>query len=288
MLDWIPGQGVKIDYAAIVEILLQQLDEQREYPATLTPLDAERHLDDVIQQSTALRWLTEFLNIVQDVMVAFTPRLISVILPNLSHPVPMIQSAALRTNKALLDVVQSLPPPVDVSTRQSTDKSSSAASQIAPGSPTPALASLAPSRQPTAVKDNTAIRDLGTPETFPTPEAAATNERPPTSSSQRTRTNALQSGTTIAADTAVPAAQASRPASPVSAISMLQVQTSPEASLLQEKPEQLDYQATVNALTIQFLSEHEDTRVAALKWLIMLHQKAPRKVREAIECIARY
>jgi hypothetical protein len=27
------------------------------------------------------------------------------------------------------------------------------------------------------------------------------------------------------------------------------------------------------------LSEHEETRVAALKWLIMLHQKAPKKVR---------
>lgn len=28
---WIPGQGVKIDYAAIVEILIQQLDDQRAY-----------------------------------------------------------------------------------------------------------------------------------------------------------------------------------------------------------------------------------------------------------------
>jgi hypothetical protein len=26
---WIPGQGVKVDYAAIVEILIQQLDNQR-------------------------------------------------------------------------------------------------------------------------------------------------------------------------------------------------------------------------------------------------------------------
>ncbi|KAI9830228.1 MAG: hypothetical protein M1819_005755 [Sarea resinae] len=40
----------------------------------------------------------------------------------------------------------------------------------------------------------------------------------------------------------------------------------------------LDYQAAVSALTLQFLNEHEATRVAALKWLIMLHQKAPRKV----------
>ncbi len=40
----------------------------------------------------------------------------------------------------------------------------------------------------------------------------------------------------------------------------------------------LDYAAAVNALTLQFLNEHEATRVAALGWLIMLHKKAPRKV----------
>jgi vacuole morphology and inheritance protein 14 len=41
-----------------------------------------------------------------------------------------------------------------------------------------------------------------------------------------------------------------------------------------------DYQDTVNALTIQFLSEHEQTRAAALKWLIIMHhQKASKKVR---------
>jgi hypothetical protein len=39
-----------------------------------------------------------------------------------------------------------------------------------------------------------------------------------------------------------------------------------------------DYHATVNELTIQFLSEFEETRVAALKWLLMLHQKVPKKV----------
>ncbi|ETN42848.1 uncharacterized protein HMPREF1541_02006 [Cyphellophora europaea CBS 101466] len=40
----------------------------------------------------------------------------------------------------------------------------------------------------------------------------------------------------------------------------------------------LDYAAAVNALTLQFLNEHEETRVAALGWLIMLHRKAPKKV----------
>lgn len=41
---------------------------------------------------------------------------------------------------------------------------------------------------------------------------------------------------------------------------------------------ELDYAAAVNALTLQFLNEHEATRVAALSWLIMLHRKAPKKV----------
>lgn len=45
-----------------------------------------------------------------------------------------------------------------------------------------------------------------------------------------------------------------------------------------EEGDPFDYQATVNELTVQFLSEFEETRVAALKWLIMLHQKAPKKV----------
>ena len=39
-----------------------------------------------------------------------------------------------------------------------------------------------------------------------------------------------------------------------------------------------DYYATVNSLTLQFLNEHEETRVAAFDWLIMLHKKAPNKV----------
>ena len=39
-----------------------------------------------------------------------------------------------------------------------------------------------------------------------------------------------------------------------------------------------DYLSTVDAVRIQFMGEHEDTRIAALKWLIMLHQKIPKKV----------
>lgn len=52
----------------------------------------------------------------------------------------------------------------------------------------------------------------------------------------------------------------------------------PPPSPTPPKPADLDYSATVNALTLQFLNEHEQTRVVALEWLIMLHKKAPRKV----------
>lgn len=40
----------------------------------------------------------------------------------------------------------------------------------------------------------------------------------------------------------------------------------------------LDYTSMVNALTLHFLDEKEQTRVAALDWLIMLHRKVPKQV----------
>ncbi|KAF5378394.1 hypothetical protein D9757_010879 [Collybiopsis confluens] len=66
-----------------------------------------------------------------------------------------------------------------------------------------------------------------------------------------------------------------RPQSPVSAISH-SGQNNLEGSISEEL-DPFDYQSTVNELTMPFLSEFEETRVATLKWLIMLHQKAPEK-----------
>lgn len=45
-----------------------------------------------------------------------------------------------------------------------------------------------------------------------------------------------------------------------------------------QEPMILDYEASVAALTLQFLNENEATRVAALSWLLMLQRRAPRKV----------
>jgi vacuole morphology and inheritance protein 14 len=77
-----------------------------------------------------------------------------------------------------------------------------------------------------------------------------------------------------------PNPNSSRPQSPLSldSQSVAGVNGNLANSIVSEGLDLFDYQLTVNELTIQFLSEFEETRVAALKWLIILHQKAPKKV----------
>ncbi|KAG2336274.1 hypothetical protein BDR05DRAFT_1006020 [Suillus weaverae] len=231
------------------KILIQQLDNQH----------------DRIQQSTALRWLAEFLTFVPDVMVPFTPRLIPAILLNLAHHVPMIQSAALRTNKLLLNVIQNLLVPVEGLSRQNT-----AEKPIAPASsPTPVPQ---PSRQITVQPPS---RDVSSPESLGDNQPSSSSEK--TTMTQRPRSGTMQTTVTESS---------SRPQSRMSSNSVVGAPPPPPPpapaptppSPVQEEADQFNYQATVNELTIQFLSEHEQTRVAALKWLIMLHQKAPKKI----------
>ncbi|KAJ7639166.1 vacuolar protein 14 C-terminal Fig4p binding-domain-containing protein [Roridomyces roridus] len=235
---WVPGQGVKIDYDTLVEILIQQLDGEH----------------DEIQQSTALRWLAEFLTFTSDVMVPFTPRLIPAILPNLAHHVPMIQSAALQTNKLLHNVIQALPSPADPPSRSATGSVARL-----PGSPTPTT-----SRQSTTGKDSNRERDVSSPE--PVPDGLDPNLTPRLNNEMAPPPPPSTSGP-------------SRPHSPLSFTSQTgQNSLNMPFTSSPEEADLFDYQATVNELTIQFLSEFEETRVAALKWLIMLHQKAPKKI----------
>ncbi|KAF7301984.1 Heat repeat containing protein [Mycena indigotica] len=249
---WVPGQGVKIDYDAIIEILIQQLDGEH----------------DEIQQSTALRWLAEFLNFTSEVMVPFTPRLIPAILPNLAHHVAMIQSAAIHTNKSLFNVIQALPSPAEPPTR-----APQPALPRLPGSPTPTAST---SKQSTTGRD----QDAPSPESVTEATSPTTASSSPVLSRSRTNLNALDpSQTPRLSDMGPPPLPISRPHSPVSFTSQTgQNSINMPYTLPPEEVDLFDYQATVNELTIQFLSEFEETRVAALKWLIMLHQKAPKKI----------
>ena len=212
-------------------------------------------------------------------MLPFTPRLIPAILPNLAHHVPMIQSAAIRTNKLLTKVIQDLPYPVDKSSRQSAVEKPTP-SRTFNGSPIPASAVL-PSRQPQTLPTVTQ-RDASSPE-------SPTDGQPSTASDKTTapQTQKSRSGAVVPATSET----LSRPQSRTSLISTSgQTSGQPTPAVVapnlpspvqEEKDEDedvFDYVATVNGLTVQFLSEHEQTRVAALQWLIMLHQKAPKKV----------
>ncbi|KAJ3722672.1 ARM repeat-containing protein [Lentinula raphanica] len=265
--SWVPGQGVRIDFPAIVEILIEQLDGE--------------HLE--IQQSTALRWLAEFISFAPEVMIPFTPRLIPAILPNLAHHASMIQTNAVRTNKLLLNVIQTLPSPSEVPSRAQ-EKPPSTRFQVSPTpTATSAPTTTSNSRQTTMMMKDASASSRETS----SPEAATETTSPPLMNANANSSSA--SGVSLVrprgsgADlTMTPRAGAtetlpptSRPQSPVSVIS--HSNQNPQASIAEE-PDIFDYQATVNELTIQFLSEFEETRVAALKWLIMLHQKAPRKI----------
>ncbi|KAI4762076.1 ARM repeat-containing protein [Aureobasidium sp. EXF-3400] len=189
--EWIPGQDVQIEHAKILDILIQFLNDS-----------AEEEI-----QMTTLRWIEGFFDICPEDMLAFVPRLLSQVLPALSHHVDQVRQAANRVNTALMAHIMSLPE----DGQQQQPKSSTE----------------------TTRRDSIPIRarKVNSPDMLH--ETAASDLRP----------------TSI-----------SPPPQPLPPIST-----------------ELDYEAAVNSLTLQFLNEHEQTRVAALAWLIMLHRKSPRK-----------
>jgi len=187
--EWIPGQDVQIEHAKILDILIQFLNDS-----------AEEEI-----QMTTLRWIEGFFDICPEDMLAFVPRLLSQVLPALSHHVDQVRQAANRVNTALMAHIMSLPE--DGQQQRTTTE--------------------------TTRRDSIPIRSRKVISPDVLQETTASDSRP---------------------------ASTTPPPQPLPAIST-----------------ELDYEAAVNSLTLQFLNEHEQTRVAALAWLIMLHRKSPRK-----------
>ncbi|GAB5587454.1 hypothetical protein Unana1_02354 [Umbelopsis nana] len=146
---YVPGQGVIVRYAKLIQILIPHLSSSEE---------------DI--QSTALQWINEFIAIAPDIVMEFTPQIITSVLPSLAHDVLSIRNIAMETNRNLQKLVLQNP----VSKARADD------------------------------------RTFGS----------------------------------------------------------------------QDDP--FDYQKTVSELRLQFLNENEETRVASLEWLLMLHKKAPSKI----------
>lgn len=198
------------------------------------------------------------------VLIPFAPRLIPVILSALAHHVPEIQQAAADTNEQLYAVVQSLP--VDGQPALPPNGSSL---PVSPTAPSVVAVLYPPATAPTTAGANDRVSPIATAHSsipFPT----SGTPRPGHDRSKAGSDGAPLSLTSLSlAPTASPSASArGAPAYPAD----LQDEYEPDGSKFQ-------YGATVNELTLLFLSDNEETRVAALEWLLMLHQKAPRKVR---------
>lgn len=191
-------------------------------------------------------------------MVPFAPRLIPVILSSLAHHVATIRTAANDTNYNLFAVIQALPVLQPPSPPANTHLA-------APGS--------AAQGKQTESQKGEVVRDRN-----------ITASPPPASLP-------FPSGRMPSLDRAAAVARsADGPISPLTSRfeTSLGLSEIPDGERSRSsfssgygaigEGDLFDYGATVNALTLQFLNEHEETRVAALEWLLMLHQKAPKKV----------
>lgn len=215
-----------------------QIDYQRILDILATYL-AESAEEEV--QLTTLKWIENFLEICPVDILAFTPRLLAQVLPALSHDVDLVRQAASRVNSSLMTYINDLP---EEGPRQGDvqEQPTLSASQPSASGSAPNLAG--------PVK---ALREQNAPE---------------------------KQSTTSLPSKALRKAPSLEPVEPPSRTPELRTPEPPE--LDQQQPSashpDLDYEAAVNALTLQFLHEHEATRVAALAWLIMLHHKSPRRI----------
>ncbi|TKX27064.1 VAC14 protein [Elsinoe australis] len=210
--EYIPGQDVQVDHAKILDILLNFLRDSSE--------------EEI--QTTTLRWIETFFDICPEDMLPFVPRLLSQVLPALSHDVELVRTAADRVNRALTTYIMSLPEDNNRSNLPSVPSQISVNTSIATRS----------FKEPEGVER----RDTSLSTRLKPPSPEMEHKKGETSSNQ-----AEEDG------------EQHRPESP-------------------RPSTDLDYDAAVNSLTLQFLNEHENSRVAALSWLLMLHRKSPRKI----------
>ncbi|WVQ80690.1 hypothetical protein IAT38_002795 [Cryptococcus sp. DSM 104549] len=350
---WVPGQGVYVDHAAIMEIMIHHL-----------------RFEDELVQSTAMEWILAFLEFAQTTVVAFTPQIVDDVLPNLASPHPHIKIAAHETNSSLYGVIKDLPLQVQPLPLPSTASTAIPIPQSTiPAPPTSTLSSLASSPpgaltisgiSPGPLKKDFAIPDGGNPpDSARSPSVAPVSDpldvtpQPPPPQAQHQQSQSLSlpqsqaqaqqgaggkghgiiqnlsvtslpghrargsstSGAVLGTGTepATPstadfrggagqgpgvgqgAAGRGRPDSPgaggkdsgvaagagpgtgLSAAWQPPLSPRTEHHPL-EDADPFDVRETVNILTLKFLSDHAETRIAALEWLLMLHQKAPDKI----------
>ncbi|KAK7205325.1 vacuolar protein 14 C-terminal Fig4p binding-domain-containing protein [Myxozyma melibiosi] len=243
---YLPGQDVKVDYAKVIEILLSYLDS------------TEQEI-----QLTVLKWIESFFEICPDDLLPFVPRFLSVLLPTMAHDNEQLRKSAETVNNELMQLIMSLPDTVADNEKRRHDGDD----QSLP--PTPGL----PHRQGFG----------GSPAT-----ARSLSPQPPVGGRSLSRERVVRDRdeeSLMSKLSLTASSSRSQPASALTSPTMVATEEPDAASASNGKADDstnlellIDYPATVNALTLHFLNEREETRVAALDWLIMLHRKASRKI----------
>lgn len=235
--EWIPGQDVQVDHPKILDILVRFLSESsgKQLRQRLSICVSDKRTEEEIQITT-LRWIESFFEICPKDILLFVPRLLSEVLPALSHDVEQVKQSASRVNQALMAYVMSLAED--------------------PNRVVAAPPAQAPSGQQTPAT---------TKESKDADGAERRQSMPPSRTRKTTASPDPADGLKARQEVQTP------PPPPAA-------ENAPERSPSPKSSTDLDYEAAVNALTLQFLNEHESTRVAALGWLIMLHKLSPRKV----------
>ncbi|WVO19011.1 uncharacterized protein IAS62_000287 [Cryptococcus decagattii] len=285
---WVPGQGVLVDHAAIMEIIIHNLS-----------------YDDELVQSTAMEWILTFLEFAQNTVVAFTPQIVPAILPNLASSHSQIKMAAYDTNSSLYHVIQSIALQVQHPRSQTegpfnaaplvdpiTEVNDSARSPPAAPVSDPLEAATAPpainsTSAPVSVTAGTAQR--GTTSSMLTSGLGHKTRQSATISLHQVSEPVTPSSNDAPAISIVNPAKGTKvqseyvsttapPVQPLPLTSSLLSPKAPVQQMMEEDQDPFDVKETVNVLTLQFLSDHAETRIAALEWLLMLHLKAPDKI----------
>ncbi|GAA5924143.1 Vac14p [Sporobolomyces koalae] len=256
--EWQPGEGVDVDYAAIVSILVEHLDSA----------------DEEIQ-SICLHWIATFLEFVPGTVIPFAPKIIPIILKGLGHHVPAIQAIARTTNDLFYSIVYALPDP---------EPHKPAAQPTQAQAPLAANSNLRKDTSPTLAQlpRDRNLTSSPPPSSIPFPSATPgftprhDRNKPGSDASIGLQPISQQPSTVSLARFNEP------PSLDTGADSVVDDSfrglTGDESSLLDEFDVKFEYAATVNEVTFALVSENEETQVAALQWLLMLHQKAPRKI----------
>ncbi|KAJ1916445.1 hypothetical protein LPJ71_001948 [Coemansia sp. S17] len=256
--------GVAIDFARCVDILVPHLES-----------------NDQEIQGLALGWIYQFTWLCPDVMVRGVPRLVNAVLPSVSHPMPALRHTAEDVSQQLYDLVADAADP-----RQRTEVVSKPA--VASASVKPAAAGVT---EPTVSKpaDAAAAEAISKPTAEPravSPGAASLHSvasaAPPSQiPAPRSRTSSVLRTTSPGMPAALPIslADVSVDSPAINHAADDDVSDIEEDHYVTIIDEPFNYEHAATAVMELFAKNvHEPTKVSGMRWLLLLHRKAPWRI----------